>query len=229
MIFRQLFDHESSTYTYLVADASTKDATIIDPVIEQVDRDLTLIRELGLQLKMILETHIHADHVTGSWELKQATKAEAVAGAGSKLACADRLLKDKETIRVGSLEFQALATPGHTDSCMSYYGHGRVFTGDALLIRGCGRTDFQQGSSKKLFHSIRNVLFRLPDETLVFPAHDYKGMNCSSIGEEKAHNPRLNLHIGEDEFVQIMASLNLSPPKKIAVAVPRNQSCGQPL
>jgi len=227
MIFRQLFDLESSTYTYLLADAITGEAVVIDPVLEQNQRDSRLIKELGLKLLYILETHIHADHITGADLLRAETGAKTAVAKTSGVECADRYLEDGDEILFGSHRLRVIATPGHTNSCLSYYGEGRVFTGDAVLIRGCGRTDFQEGSSEKLFNSVRSKIFSLPEETLIFPAHDYKGVLHSSVREEKKFNPRLNESIGLDVFKGIMSALKLDPPKKIQVAVPANRRCGK--
>ncbi len=226
LIFRQLFEPISSTYTYILGDSESKEALIIDPVQETMERDLQILSELHLNLKVILETHIHADHITSSGPLREKTGAAIFVGAGTDLTTADRLLKDGESFNWGSFEMKTLATPGHTDGCTSFYMAPFVFTGDALLIRGCGRTDFQQGSSETLFHSVRDKLFTLPEETLVYPAHDYKGRTCSSIKEEKEFNPRLKMSNSMDDFKTIMENLNLSPPKKIDVAVPANQNSG---
>jgi sulfur dioxygenase len=227
MIFRQLFDADSSTYTYLLACSQTKEACIIDPVLEKVDRDLKLIQELHLKLRFILETHIHADHITGAATLREATGAKVALSAAANVTCADQKLQDGEILKVGNLKIKVIATPGHTDSCTSYFCHDRVFTGDALMIRGCGRTDFQEGSSEKLFESVRKKLFTLPPETLVFPAHDYKGVLASSIAEEMEFNPRLGISNTKEEFVSIMRDLKLEPPKKIAESVPANLKCGK--
>lgn len=226
MIFRQLFDGDSSTYTYIIADPQTKDAVIIDPVIEQVERDAEIVEQLQLKVLYLIETHVHADHITGGGILKQRLGGEFVAGVGTNLKCADQLIPDGGELTFGSLKIKALPTPGHTDGCTSWVMSDRVFTGDTLLIRGCGRTDFQQGSSEKLFESVRDGLFQLPDSTLVFPAHDYKGRTVSSIGEEKQWNPRLGLNTTKSEFESIMANLNLPKPKKIDQAVPGNLKCG---
>ena len=226
IIFRQLFESESSTYTYILADARTKEAILIDSVQETMDRDLQIIEELHLNLKVLLETHIHADHITASGPIREKLKVHIYAGAGTELKTADRLLKDGEVFEVGTMVFKTLATPGHTDGCTSFLMHDRVFTGDTLLIRGCGRTDFQQGSNEKLFNSVREKLFQLPDETLIYPAHDYKGRTCSSIGEEKEFNPRLKLSNGFEQFAESMDGLNLPHPKNIDVAVPANNKSG---
>jgi len=226
VLFYQLFEAESSTYTYLIADPKTKEAAIIDSVKETLERDYQLIKELDLKLKYIIETHIHADHITGASELRRLTGAKIVLSKGSHLACADLLLDDGQELFLGDKKIKAIMTPGHTDSCMSYLFEGRLFTGDALLIRGCGRTDFQQGSSEKLFESVRNKLFALPDTTIVYPAHDYKGKTSSSIYEEKKFNPRLAETKTKSDFVKIMAELKLAYPKKINEALPANMACG---
>lgn len=224
MLFRQLFDLESSTYTYLIADPATRQAALMDPVIEQTERDLTLVKELGLTLTHVLETHVHADHVTASGRLREHTGCQVVAGAGGA-SCANVHARHGDTVRVGGLTLQVLATPGHTDDSVSYLLGDRVFTGDALLVRGTGRSDFQNGNAGQLYDSITQVLFTLPDETLVYPAHDYKGRTVTSIGEEKRFNPRL---AGKDRaaFIQLMAELHLPPPKKLDIAVPANRACG---
>ena len=226
MLFRQLFDRESSTYTYLLADLTLKEAILIDPVLEQVERDRKLLQELGLSLRYCLETHIHADHITGTAKLREATGCLGIVPDKAHASCADRYIKDGETLQLGSITIEAVATPGHTDSHITYYvNNDRVFTGDALLIRGCGRTDFQSGDAGTLFDSVTQRLFTLPDETLVYPAHDYKGNTVSTIKEEKQWNPRF---VGRDRanFIEFMANLNLPNPKKIMEAVPANEHCG---
>ncbi len=224
MTFRQLFDTTSSTYTYLLADPGTGSAIIIDPVLEQLERDAKLIHELGLKLTHIVDTHIHADHVTAAGVLRERTKAIVVASERGASG-ADIKLKGGEPIRVGGLTIQGLATPGHTDDSMSFYVGDRVFTGDTLLIRGCGRADFQNGDPQTLFKSITEVLFALGDDTKVFPAHDYKGLNVSTIGEEKRFNARV-AGKSQAEFVTIMNGLNLPPPKLLDIAVPANRLLG---
>lgn len=225
LLFRQLFESESSTFTYLLGDPAAGEAVLIDPVRETVARDLALVLELGLRLKYVLDTHIHADHVTGAGLIREQTGAKTCVSKGAHIECADIELKDGDELNFGAFAIRSLATPGHTDSCMSYFCEGRVFTGDALLIRGTGRTDFQQGSSARLYDSITGKLFTLPPETLVYPAHDYRGHTASTIGEELAHNPRLAGKTRE-QFVKIMSELKLDHPKKIHEALPANLGCG---
>lgn len=226
LIFRPLFEKESSTYTYLLADSKTKEAVIIDAVSETKQRDIGLIEELGLTLKYIIETHIHADHITSSCPLKdQFKQAQIVLGDASPVACADILIKDGEHLEFGEFKIKAMATPGHTSGCMSYAINDKVFTGDALLIRSCGRCDFQGGSAKNLYNSIQ-YLFTLPEATLVYPAHDYGGRTVSSIWEEKAFNEMIGGGVDQAEFVRRVDVMKLSLPAKIHVAVPSNQVCG---
>lgn len=226
LIFRPLFEKESSTYTYLLADSVTKEAIIIDAVAETQQRDIGLIEELKLDLKYIIETHVHADHITSSCPLKtKFTNAKIVLGESNPIACADILIKDGENLEFGNYSIKAMSTPGHTDGCMSYVVGDKVFTGDALLIRSCGRCDFQGGSAEKLFDSI-SLLFTLPDETYVYPAHDYGGRTVSSIWEEKAFNEMIGGGVDKAEFVRRVNAMELSLPAKIHVAVPANQACG---
>lgn len=226
MLFRQLFDPATSTYTYLVADLQTAEAVLIDPVLEQVERDVTLLNQLGLTLRYCLETHVHADHITGTAELRQRTGCLGVVPEQAQVACADQFIGDRHRLQVGAVGIEAIATPGHTDSHMAYLINGtHLLTGDALLIRGCGRTDFQSGDAGTLFDSITQRLLMLPDSTLVYPGHDYRGHTVSTIGEEKQWNPRL-VGKSRDAFIQLMNGLNLPDPKKIAEAVPANERCG---
>ncbi len=226
LIFRPLFEKQSSTYTYLLADSNTKEAIIIDAVDETKQRDIGLIKELGLDLKYIIETHVHADHITSSCPLKQKfTKAQIVLGDANPIACADVLMKDGDSLEFGAHKIVAMTTPGHTDGCMSYVVDDKVFTGDALLIRSCGRCDFQGGSAEKLFDSIQKI-FTLPDETYVYPAHDYGGRTVSSIWEEKAFNEMIGGNADKAEFVRRVDAMELALPAKIHVAVPANQVCG---
>ncbi len=224
--FRQFFDRDTWTYSYLLFDPLSKEGILIDPVFEQVQRDLQTLRELKIKLKYTLETHVHADHITGARALREQTGAKIVYGAAAQVACADVLAQDGETLTFGSTNLRALATPGHTNGCTSYLVENLVFTGDALLIRGCGRTDFQQGNPETLYHSIHTQLFSLPESTKLYPGHDYKGVMSSSIGEEKAFNPRLGQNKSLEEFTQIMNQLHLDYPKKLDVALPANLNCG---
>ncbi len=231
MIFRQLFDPQSSTYTYLLADPATREALLIDPVFDQARRDAALLDELGLKLAWTLETHVHADHVTGAWLLREKLGSRIAISKASGAEGADRYLASQERIDFGKRYLEALATPGHTDGCMTYVLDSRTmaFTGDALLIRGCGRTDFQQGDAHTLFRSVRGQIFTLPDQCLVYPAHDYRGLTVTSVGEEKLYNPRLAETIGEGDFVGYMKNLGLPHPKQMDAAVPANLQCGKPL
>lgn len=226
MQIRQLFDPESSTFSYLVWDNSTREAALIDPVQSQVHRDIQLIRELRLILKYTLETHVHADHVTGSGVLRQTLNSIVVVHEDSQTKCADVQIKGGDFIPLGTKRINVINTPGHTNSDISYLVNGAVFTGDSLLIRGCGRTDFQSGNASLLYQSVRQQLFTLPGDTLVYPGHDYQGRCCSTIAEEMAHNPRLGLDKSLDDFVDIMSNLKLAPPKHIHEALPSNLRCG---
>lgn len=230
MIFRQLFEPESSTYTYLVACRETAQAVLLDPVLETADRDLAVLQELGLKLAFTLETHIHADHVTSACRLRSLTGCKVAYPEMDGLACADVAVSEVEPLRVGRLTLQPLFTPGHTDAHHSYLidlpGAPRVFTGDALLIDGCGRTDFQDGDADALYRSIHEKIFTLPCETLVYPAHDYQHRHVTTVAQERERNPRLGGGRTLEEFLEIMASLNLPYPKRIDVAVPANRLCG---
>jgi len=225
MILRQLFDHETWTYTYLLADEASREAVIIDPVKEQLSRDLKLIDELGLTLRYALDTHVHADHITSAGDLREATGCETGVGIAGKVVCADRALEDGDEIPFGRHALRVITTPGHTDGCLSYSVDNMVFTGDALFIRGTGRTDFQQGDAGLLYDSISDKLFTLPDKTIVYPGHDYRGNTTSTIGEEKQFNPRMTQP--RELFIQTMSELDLPDPKKIMEAVPANLACGQ--
>lgn len=227
MIFHQLFEAETSTYTYLLADSETKEAVLIDTVIEMVDRDLKLLSELGLTLKYVLDTHLHADHITASGELRKRTGAKTAIGKEAGIPCIDIELTDGSELKLGKKTIKVLATPGHTNTCMSFYIDGMLFTGDSLLIHGCGRTDFQQGSSLKMYESITNKIFTLPDSTKIYPGHDYKGYTYSTVELEKKFNPRLGNNTSLADFQKIMSELKLAPPKKIDIAVPANTKCGQ--
>jgi len=230
MIFRQLFDPQSSTYSYLLADAATREAVLIDPVFEQARRDAALIRELDLRLVSTLETHVHADHVTGAWLLKQQLRSGIALSAASGAEGADRLLEHGERLSFGVHNLEVRATPGHTDGCVTYVldNQSMAFTGDAVLIRGCGRTDFQQGDARRLFRAVKEQVFTLPEDCVLYPAHDYRGLTASSVGEERRYNPRLGGGVLEEDFVGYMRHLGLPHPKQIDVAVPANLRCGQP-
>lgn len=225
MIFRQLFDADTSTYTYLIADERTKDAVLIDSTDTQVERDLKLVEELGLRLRYCLETHIHADHVTGAGRLRQRTGCQTVVSRHVGATCPDQKVGQGDVLEIGDIHIHVLETPGHTNTCLSFHTGDKVFTGDALLIRGCGRTDFQSGSAARLYDSITQRLFTLPEETLVYPGHDYNGFTVSAIGEEKRCNPRLTL--SREAFIAHMNSLKLPNPRRMDVAVPANLACGK--
>lgn len=227
MIFRQLFDSESSTYTYIVACPSTREAAIIDSVKEHSARDLQLLKELGLKLKYILETHLHADHITGASLLREATGAKVGLSKVAGVGCADLALEDGQLLELGKERIRVLATPGHTNTCLSYSVGNCVFTGDVLFVRDVGRTDFQQGSNEKMFDSVTRKLFSLPDETFVYPAHDYKGNHVSTIAEEKKFNMKVGGGKSFAEFAELMAGMKLAQPKKIHIALPANMLCGK--
>lgn len=230
MIFRQLFEPESSTYTYLFGCPETGQAVLLDPVLETIDRDLALLQRLQLKLAYVLETHIHADHITSACRLRDLTGCRIALPAMEPLPCRDVGVEEGQPFSVGSLRFQPLFTPGHTDTHHSYLvelpGVMRVFTGDALLIDGCGRTDFQSGDSAALYRSIHEKLFSLPDDTLVYPAHDYQHRHVSTVAQERERNPRLGGGKTPEEFIALMANLKLAYPKKIDIAVPANRRCG---
>lgn len=224
--FRQLFDEKSWTYSYLLGDINSKEAVLIDPVLEQAKRDAKLVQELGFNLTYALNTHMHADHITGTGYLKQLLPGTISVISEASGAKADKYLRDNEVVKFGRFELKAMSTPGHTNGCMTYVveEQGVAFTGDTLLIRGCGRTDFQEGDSRTLYKSVHERIFTLPENFRFFPAHDYKGNMETSVAEEKQYNPRLTKDI--DGFVEIMANLNLPYPKMIDQAVPANRECG---
>ena len=228
-IFRQLLDPQSSTYSYLIGDEHSREAVLIDPVYEQARRDAALVRELGLTLVATLETHVHADHVTGAWLLSQHLGSRILLSEASGAKGADRLLRDGDRIAFGGRWLEARATPGHTSGCMSYVldDERMVFTGDALLIRGCGRTDFQQGDPRALYQSVRTRILSLPPACLIYPGHDYRGLTVTSVAEERAFNPRLGGEIAEADFVGYMSNLGLPHPKQMDIAVPANLNCGR--
>ena len=224
--FRQLLDQDTWTFTYLLWDLDNREGIIIDPVREQFERDLCLVGELGVRMVYALDTHVHADHVTSLGMLREEMGLPTAAGEPSGVPCADIMLNDGYTLGFGRHTLTALATPGHTDACTSFKVENMVFTGDALLIRGCGRTDFQQGDPEMLYRSITQKLYDLPDETLVYPGHDYNGKSVSTIGEEKQYNARIPSTQTESDFAELMNSLNLPRPKHIDEAVPANMGCG---
>ena len=225
MIFRQLFDSVSGTYSYILASRAGGEALILDPVLEKVDRYCQLLRELDLKLVKAVDTHLHADHVTGLGELRDRTHCVTIMGEQSKADVVAMRVTEGEKVTIEGLTLDVMYTPGHTDDSYSYLMGDRVFTGDTLLIRGTGRTDFQNGSARAQYDSIFNRLLKLPDETMVFPAHDYKGDTVSTIGEERRYNPRLQVR-SIDEYVELMSNLKLPNPKMMDVAVPANMHVG---
>jgi glyoxylase-like metal-dependent hydrolase (beta-lactamase superfamily II)/rhodanese-related sulfurtransferase len=229
LIFRQLFDLQSSTYTYLLADQASRDAILIDPVFEQVPRDLALIKELGLRLGLVVDTHVHADHVTGAWLLRNRINCQIAVSKRSGASGGDIIFNDGDTLNFGSRFLKVVATPGHTNGCSTFVmdDQSMAFTGDCILIRGCGRIDFQQGNSGNMFKSIHEKIFTLPDDCLLYPGHDYKGATVTSVYEEKLYNPRLANNISLADFTGYMANLGLAHPNKIDIAVPANLCCGK--
>ena len=226
LIFRQLFDEKSSTYTYIIADATTRQAVIIDPVRDQIDRDIRLLSELGLTLISILDTHIHADHITGSGLLMERTGARIAMWVWARIAQPDILLADGEVFTIGAIQIQAIATPGHTDGCTSFLIADMIFTGDALLIRKTGRTDFQWGSAEQLYDSIKNKIYTLPNNTKIYPGHDYTGQMMSTVAEEKKYNTRIKDTTTITEFIETMQAVRLDYPKYIDIALPANMHLG---
>ncbi len=225
MLFRQIRETETSTYTYILGDPTWHEAVVIDPVLESVGAVLRILDQESMRLTYVLDTHVHADHVTGASALRARTDAQTVISGRAAVPCADVLVEDDDFIVLGDDVIRVIATPGHTPGCVSYRWRDRIFTGDALLIGGCGRTDFQGGDARALYDSITGKIFTLPDETLVYPGHDYTGRHVSCVGEEKRMNRRL-AGKSREEFIAIMTELHLSEPKKIHVAVPANQRCG---
>ena len=221
MIFEQLFDTKSSTYTYIISSGKGREALIIDPVIEHTDKYIEVLKNLELKLVKVIDTHIHADHVTGLNELNKRTNCTRIMGEKSKSEVIDLRIKDSEKINVENIELKAIYTPGHTDCSYSYLMNDRVFTGDTLLINGTGRTDFQNGSAEDAYDSLFNKLLKLPKDTLVYPAHDYNGKKFSTIENEKNNNPRLQVS-SKEQYVEIMNNLNLANPKMMDIAVPAN-------
>lgn len=226
MIFQQLFEADTCTYTYLLGCERTREAVLIDPVFGEVDHYLALLQRMDLRLVYTLETHVHADHITASGKLRRLLGSRSVLHAAGGAECADVLANDGDVLQVGDLAIEVLYTPGHTNGCTSYRVGDKVFTGDTLLIGGCGRTDFQQGDPGKLYDSIHGKLFSLPPETLVYPGHDYRGNTVSSIGQEMAENARLGGGRSREAFIQLMNNLKMDYPRHIDRALPANQACG---
>ena len=221
MIFKQLFDNRSSTYTYIISSGSGREALIIDPVIENTNEYLKVLKELNLKLVKVIDTHIHADHISGLSELAKRTNCTKIMGEHSSSEVIDIRVKDNEKIKIENIELISMHTPGHTDCSYSFLMKDRIFTGDTLLINGTGRTDFQNGNPKDQYHSLFDKILKLPEKTLVYPAHDYKGDKVSTIGEQKKNNPRLQVNSIE-EYTNLMNNLNLENPKMMDVAVPAN-------
>ncbi|MBL6954383.1 MAG: MBL fold metallo-hydrolase [Alphaproteobacteria bacterium] len=230
MLFRQLFDPQSATYTYLLADTEAGEAVLIDPVYEQARRDGALLQELGLKLLYSLETHVHADHVTGAWLLRNKTGSRIAQSADGGAEGVDRPLAHGDKVNFGGRYLTVRATPGHTAGCLTFVldTEDMAFTGDCLLIRGCGRTDFQGGDAAGLYRSVHTQIFTLPDGCLLYPGHDYRGLTVTSVAEEKAFNPRLGGQLSQSDFIGYMDNLGLDHPKKMAIAVPANLKCGRP-
>lgn len=226
MIFEQLFDEDTSTYTYFLCCERTRQALLIDPVLSELDSYLELLKKHDAQLIYTLETHVHADHVTAAASLRAMLCSRSVVHENGGAACADVLVKDGDALSVGDIKIRVLHTPGHTNGCVSYVVGDKVFTGDALLIGGCGRTDFQQGDAGKLYDSIHDKLFTLPPQTLVYPGHDYRGNSVSTIREEMDNNARLGSGRSRESFIELMHGLKLDLPRHIHSAVPANQACG---
>tara|TARA_B100000941_G_scaffold154145_2_gene109256 strand:+ start:43 stop:723 length:681 start_codon:yes stop_codon:yes gene_type:complete len=225
MIFKQLFDQKSSTYTYLIASAEGREALIIDPVLENVHQYIQLLKQLDLRLVKVIDTHIHADHVTGASKLKDITKCSTIMGDNTPAESVEIKVKDDEYIDLDNLKIRAMYTPGHTSDSYCFLMNNQLFSGDTLLINGTGRTDFQNGSATDAYNSIFNKLLKLPEDTLLYPAHDYKGEKVSTIGKEKKQNPRLQVN-SVDEYVEIMNNLNLKKPKEIDFNVAKNINLG---
>ena len=225
MIFKQLFDKKSSTYTYLIASAKGREALIVDPVIENVAEYINVLKQLDLKLVKVIDTHIHADHVTGASKLKDITKCSTIMGDHTPADSVEIKVKDDEYINLDNLKIRAMYTPGHTSDSYSFLMNNYLFSGDTLLINGTGRTDFQNGSAKDAYNSIFNKLLKLPEETLLYPAHDYKGEKVSTIGKEKKQNPRLQVN-SEDQYIDIMNNLNIKKPTELEFNVSRNINLG---
>ena len=226
-MFKQFFEPQSSTYTYLIGCDKTRQAVLIDPVASEVDTYIAELQAAGYKLVYTMETHVHADHVTGADLMRQKVGSKSVVHRDAGAMCGDLLVTDGVHLIVGTLDFEVRHTPGHTNGCVSYVCGGKVFTGDALLINGCGRTDFQMGDAGQLYDSIHQKIFTLPDDTKVYPGHDYQGNFCSTVGHERLHNQRLGGGRSREDFIALMSELKLAYPKQIDVALPANQACGR--
>ena len=224
---RQLFDYETWTYTYLLWCKETKQCLLIDSVIEQIDRDLKLIRKIGLNLKYVLETHVHADHITGADAIRKKMNIKIIYGSKTGVKGADIYLDDNQLLDLGNHKIKAIHTPGHTSGCTSYYIEGYIFTGDTLFIEGTGRTDFQGGSSSDTYDSVTKKIFSFPDSTIIYPAHNYNGFTCSTIKEEKDSNPNVGLNISKEDFIDNESKKERPYPKRFDIAVPANMNCGK--
>ena len=224
---RQLFDYDTWTYTYLVWCDETNACLLIDPVLEQVDRDLELVNRLGLSLKYVFETHVHADHITGASIIRDRENVELCYGSKTGVNGADILFDDGAEFNIGNCSIKVIHTPGHTSGCTSYYVDGYIFTGDTLFIGGTGRTDFQGGSSSDTYDSVTKKIFNLPDDTIVYPGHNYNGFTCSTIREEKESNPNVGLHVSKEQFIDEESKKNRPYPKRFDIAVPANMNCGK--
>jgi len=231
MLFKQLFENESSTYTYLISCQDKQEAILIDPVVETLQRDIKILEQMNLKLTYAIDTHIHADHVTSAAALREITNCKIAGPAGDNLTCRDINFKDKDYLIIGNnIKLEAIYTPGHTDTHFSYILKNNfenfLFTGDSLLINSCGRTDFQSGSSKDLYNTIKNIFYNMPNDTKIFPAHDYNKNNYSTIENQKKNNTLIDDKINIEEFIERMNNLKLDKPKKIDIAVPHNNKCG---
>jgi len=227
VIFKQFFEPESSTYTYLLGCEETKQAILIDTVESEVVSYIDELKKYGLKLIYTLETHVHADHITGADSLRQQLGSKSVMHRDAGAMCADLLVTDGIHLKIGSIDIEVRYTPGHTNGCVSYFCNDRIFTGDTLLIGGCGRTDFQMGDAGQLYDSIQNQIFQLPDETIIYPGHDYNGNTESTVGHEKKYNSRMGDNKSREEFIDLMSKLKLAYPKQIDKALPANQACGR--
>jgi glyoxylase-like metal-dependent hydrolase (beta-lactamase superfamily II) len=231
LVFRQLFDKSSSTYTYLLGDHVTGEAVLIDPVFEQIGRDTALLRELSLSLKFVVDTHCHADHITAAWLLRDKESCDIGVSCKAGVTGATEYFNDSDVISFGHHSLRVLLTPGHTEGCATFVldDMAMAFTGDAILIRGCGRTDFQGGDPSVLYQSVHEKIFTLPPTTILYPGHDYNGLSSTSVAEERNYNPRLGGTMSEEDFSRCMNNLGLAYPERLDVALPANLACGEPI